>query len=152
MKKQSWWSIANQRREKDAFGVYYRDRTVFLDRVKKLKSVPDSEYRRMKHDRELKEFLGIKSGSFRSGKGARHTTVPVYEVAAGKKEILGTFVGDGLKLIKEGKLGELRKNWRHFIEIMKILDAAGIVDRKTGGIDRAAINECIRQNRIVHKR
>lgn len=148
---ENWHRIEGLRKRKDAFGIYYRDRSVFMERVNKLKKLSDEAYKKMKHEKELKEFLGLRSGAFHIGSGRHHSAIPLYEMAAGKKEILGTRMGDNLKLIIGGRIEKLKSNHKQFIIMMKILDAAGIADRITGKIDRDAVEECLRQNKIVHK-
>ena len=147
MKKMNWWSIANKRRRIDGFGIYYRGKTLFNERVERLKSLSESELRSMKENKSLKRYLEIKTGGNHG-----HGDLGVYEIAAGKREILGTAIGDGLKMIEAGKIGQLRKNWKNYRLVIKILDTAGLVDRKTGAVNRRAIQECLRENRIVHKR
>jgi len=147
MKKNSWWSIANKRRKVDGFGIYYRGKNLFNARVGRLKSLSEPELKSMKENKSLKGYLGIKTGGTHG-----HGDLGVYEIAAGKREILGTAIGDGLKMIEAGKIGQLRKNWKNYRMVIKILDTAGLVDRKTGAINRNAVRECLQENRIVHKR
>jgi len=135
--------------KKDAFGIYYMPRRVFEERVNKLKRISEDELKMLKRKKKLMEFLGIPSGTARGT--SRSDAARVYETAAGKGEILGTYIGDGLKLIKAGKIDELRKRRRNFMVVIKILDVAGIANRETGRIDLHAIDECLKRNRIVHK-
>jgi len=151
MKKKRGWSVATRQRRTDAFGIYRRDRPMFKERVKRVRSLSDQEREGLKRSGHYKEFLDIKSGSLHSYGGGTGS-VSMYEMAAGKREILGTLVGDGLKLIKEGRLEELKKDHAHFQMVIKVLEMPGIADRKTGRIDGRAVEECLKKNRIIYKR
>jgi len=152
MKERNWWSVANLRRQKDAFGIYWRGKAMFIDRVNKLKALSDTELKKMKEDKEIRKYLYLKSGGSKSHGGGAGSSASIYEIAAGKREILGTKIGDGLRMIDSGKVDELRKDWRNFRAVIGVLDVAGLVDRKSGRFDRQGIKECLKKNRIVHKR
>jgi len=132
----------------DAFGLYPHvgSHAQFHERVEKIRNMLPTELKGMSR-RQIAEKIGVRTAT-------TITSLPVDEimVAAGKKHVLGTIYGDALKEIARGRVRNLVEDNRPLAgRIIRILEAAGIADRKTGYVDLDAVKKCLRENRIVWK-
>jgi len=138
---------------KDKFKRKNMPNRMLVERVSKIRSLSDEELRGLLKNKEIREKIGIHRKGKREGGqgGGKAGALNFYLTAAGKREIRGTQLADNLKLIVEGKIGELEKNRRIYLSTIAVLKIAGIADPKTGHINKEAIRKCLEANRILHK-
>lgn len=135
-----------QQRERNAFGRYRVGRpSNIVKYAKKLGNIAEEEYRALVQTGKLAERIGASPVSaYRNNTETRR----MLETAKGFREINGTVVGDVLKKIRDRRLDEIRNN-RNLNRVLPVLEAAGIVNQDTGAVDRRAIGESLKKNRLV---
>jgi len=138
-------------RQLDAFGRVIQKSPRLIQHVEKLKSVPETRVRKMMREKQIREFLGLRGGM---GSGLHHSridkTIRYILMVAGKREILGTFLGDNLKKFLVGNVKMRDMKSKTFIQTINALEINGLIDRKTGKINKRGIEECLRQNRMMN--
>lgn len=140
----------------DAFGRRVKKRPVMETVVQRIRSLTPERFEELREKKQLFDFLDLKSMSRtrKYGSGSPKTTLlNRYLTISGKREIVGTIMGDALKEIARGRLENVIKKHgkQTYSYILNTLEIAGIADRKTGKIDINAVKKCLKENRILHK-
>jgi len=138
--------------ERDAYGRVIRRKPLFEKRVKKLRALSNEELDELIRNKQLREFLEISGGlGSKIPVPRKDDNILTYLIAAEKREIRGTTIGDALKLIVAGRIDKLKKNPRVLYKVLNVLEVAGIAKPREGKIDIPAVKKCLEENRIVWK-